>query len=213
MRQRIIKWMCGIQVVALLCWMNTYIHANAKCRDENDGYICCGSYHTYGHYNYLTTLEGNKKGIRFIKVGSFSSENKKKINKAIDKWNEELKLNSTNKYFYLSHQTSNEQISVQSSILEKGVLGFTRFFQVGGGQITVNKKGMLTSKYAKAVVSLDEEKGYIQRVAAHELGHALGLSHRVCNTQSIMYNYMKEIKVTLPQRTDVKMAHHVYSIC
>ena len=32
-----------------------------SCGSEYDGYVCCNSYHTFGHGNYLTTINDHHR--------------------------------------------------------------------------------------------------------------------------------------------------------
>lgn len=209
-----IKVICSIQILALICWLHVYEYAYAKypCGHKDDGYVCCRSYHTFGHERFLMTLEGNKSGPKGIKVVGFSAANKKKIDKVINKWNEVFVEASANKFVYLLKRNNNEQIYVQSTILERGTHGYTQFYKAGGALMD-SHNGKLASKYAKVIISVDEDQGYVQQTAAHEIGHALGLTHRICNNKSIMYNFVNTVNVTLPQAIDGKTARHIYTYC
>lgn len=38
----------------------------------------------------------------------------------------------------------------------------------------------------------------------------MGLSHRLCDDESIMFNFMETIKVTAAQNVDADVVYHVY---
>lgn len=180
-------------------------------KDMSDGYKCCGQYHTFGHGNILTTLNGGSYGNRFISVDSgFTDSEITTINNAISNWNSKLTSVNANGAFYLVKQQNNEQIKVTPARLEAGTLGITRFFQAGGGQIIVKPNGALPSKYKQSVIYLDSSKKVQKKIVAHEIGHAMGLSHRLCNTNSIMYNFESGIEVSAPQTVDAKTVYHLY---
>ena len=66
--------------------------------------------------------------------------------------------------------------------------------------------------YHYYIVQISElEKGYLKKTVAHELGHAMELSHRICNPNSIMYNYVGTVNVDTPQLIDSRTVYHIYS--
>lgn len=218
MRKRIVKVFGKVWLCTAICMLYTAIQVEAySCGEKEgkvliDGHVCCEKYHTFGHNKFLTTLSGGDVGVRYISIDSgFSTEAEKTIKGAINKWNKWIESECANKGFYLMKRSNNQQIKVISSVLENNTKGYTRFYKSGGGEITANsEKGTLPSAYAQAVVYIDTSKGQLKRTVSHELGHAMGLSHRICNKKSIMYNYMSDIEVKTPQRIDAKTIHHIY---
>lgn len=204
----------SFRVISIIMFGLLFIASRSKaysCGSDEDGYVCCGTYHTYGHSQYLMTLEGNKKGTRFVSIDTgFSDSEETTITNAIDMWNTKMRSVQLNA-LYLTKMSNNSQIIIKCATLEKGVCGYTRFFKkTGGGELKTDKKGKLLERYGRSIVYIDIAKGKLKRVVSHELGHAIGLSHRVCNTKSIMYNYMNSIDVTTPQIIDANSVKHIY---
>ena len=182
-----------------------------SCGSENDGYVCCNSYHTFGHGNYLTTINGTAKGSRYINIDSgFNNTQETTINNIINTWNSQLSSNASS-IFYLIKQQANYQIKIQSGKLENSITGYTRFYNKTGGEISLINNLYLSSEYSNSIIYIDPSKGYLKKTVAHELGHAMGLSHRSCNPNSIMYNYVGTVNVDTPQLIDSRTIYHIYS--
>ena len=182
-----------------------------SCGSEYDGYVCCNSYHTFGHGNYLTTINGTAIEPRYVSIGSgFTNSHTTAINNVINSWNPQLST-SADSIFYLIKQPSNCQIQILKGTLENGLFGYTHVYNKAGLGLTVNNK-KLPSNYSSSIIYIDTSKGYFKTTVAHELGHAMGLAHRICNINSIMYPYIDEVKVSVPQTIDAKTVKHIYSI-
>ncbi|MDO4167053.1 MAG: matrixin family metalloprotease [Eubacteriales bacterium] len=210
---RIVFMIC---VLALLMPFNYNVSMAYSCGYKgdsfSDGYICCGNFHTFGHQYYLPSYENKIHGLRLYSIESgFSEKSEEKINKAISAWNTQISKHNMTKYLSLSETNSNIQIYIKTGKLEKGTLGCTRFLNNSGGIVGTNSKGELKGSYSKTEIYLDISSTVKKKTAAHEIGHALGLSHRLCNTKSIMYNFMnKDIEVSSPQNIDLNTIRHLY---
>lgn len=210
--RRTVKNLC---LSALCMTMFMAIHPDKasaySCGSEDDGYVCCNSYHTFGHGNYLTTINGTAKGSRYINIDSgFNNTQETIINNIINTWNSQLSSNASS-IFYLIKQQANYQIKIQSGKLENSITGYTRFYNKTGGEISLINNLYFSSEYSNSIIYIDPSKGYLKKTVAHELGHAMGLSHRSCNPNSIMYNYVGTVNVDTPQLIDSRTIYHIYS--
>ena len=166
---------------------------------------CGGGYYTF-YDRYLYSTSNTKHGNRSVYITSnFTGTQIGTIKTAYKKWN-----SSTN-YCQLvnSNSSSSYQIKIDKKTLMGDTLGITTFF--------VNEfSGTLPgSNYSKAYIYLDlstystnNEK--LHKVTAHEVGHALGLSH-VAGTSSVMTQAVNDFYSTMsPQTYDLNTLRHVY---
>ncbi|MBQ8688324.1 MAG: matrixin family metalloprotease [Ruminococcus sp.] len=87
-------------------------------------------------------------------------------------------------------------------------------------QVSLAEDGSLTSDYDWVSITLNdtimESLSYtvqdIAGVAAHEFGHAIGLSHRNTNPQSLMCQTGYGRTVSVPQAIEVRTTNHLYPL-
>lgn len=67
--KRILRSLFGaIICITISIIVFTYNVKAGVCGSDDDGFICCNSFHTFGHGNYLSTYDDKKIGPRFISV-------------------------------------------------------------------------------------------------------------------------------------------------
>lgn len=182
--------------------------------DDGDGYICKHGYHTFRDY-YLEI--GNRKtGSKPCYISEdFSTRYYKKINSAINVWNNQFEENSFDDKISLRKITdpSVAKIKFKPGYIGKGVYGVTYMYS-DKGDITPEKDGVkLKSNYTSCVIQINTSLTGISKMkktAVHELGHALGLSHRTC-VKGIMYKWAVDmVKSVVPDQNAVDTVRHIY---
>lgn len=103
--------------------------------------------------------------------------------------------------------------------LDVGVLGKTTFYRHGGTIIPLTGKGALKQNYSYAYIKLDTgnlsssayniSKTQRQATCAHELGHAMGLSHHKTK-RSIMCQLGDGRTAERASKGDLRAINHLY---
>lgn len=136
--KRIVKNSC---VFALYLVMFMAIHPDKasaySCGSEYDGYVCCNSYHAFGHDNYLTTINRTIIGTKYIKIDSgFNNSQTATINNVINSWNLQLAC--------LSKEPTIENYIDDADIIIKGEVISIKYFECNG--IPWSKLNILVKK-------------------------------------------------------------------
>lgn len=108
-----------------------------SCGNEYDGYVCCNSYHAFGHDNYLTTINRTIIGTKYIKIDSgFNNSQTATINNVINSWNLQLAC--------LSKEPTIENYIDDADIIIKGEVISIKYFECKG--IPWSKLNVLVKK-------------------------------------------------------------------
>lgn len=209
------KKLAAALTAALIC-SNSVIALQA----DADGYVCSHGYSTLGDY----TLSSGTTGIYYqIEESMYSSDNSSKYcmaaNKSISDWNNtsaDLSISQT-----YANSANTAVIRFHLSNLGNYILGETVHYKVYAQynqQVALNSAGALVSDYDLVTITLNdtlmEANGYdlykASGVSAHEFGHAVGLSHRNTNPQSLMCQTAYGRAVDIPQAIDVNTFNHLY---
>lgn len=206
--------MCLACCISVIFYNHSVASAVCKCGEKGkDGYICSSGYHTFSDH-YLK-LPSGRYGSRGCWISNeFTSNQKGKIVSSITAWNTALKNNDANGYVTLANITDSSaaQIKIKMAYMETGVQGITSFFS-GTKELKIGDEGStIGSNYTSTVIKVNGktiDSVDIKGLVCHELGHSLGLSHRNCTLNSIMYKSDKR-NYSVPQTKDINTIKHIY---
>ncbi len=185
-----------------------------------DGYICSHSYHTFGD-KVMTGGVGNYgSNRRYYWTSGLSTTFKGYASNAVSNW-----VNTSPGYPYVTTSISIRGTTNRSAAmfefwdatLPAGVLGMTTFW-VYSNQINLNSVGALPQNYGwtQMLMSTDNMIYYGVTAAqckatfAHELGHAMGLSHQNNNKYSIMCQSKYDRIASQAAAIDCNAINHLY---
>ena len=209
-RECVAKCITILMVLNLALWL---VRGNAvvmaKCEDS---YKCYGGWHTFKDY-YLKTASGGIHGTRYVYVSKkFKiAGSKQQIMTGYLAWNmtgnKKIRLATTTDY-------EKNQIFIVPEDLDRGVHAVTYLKRGKNTQFT-DDPDEFTGNYIKARIEMSESSCHTHniftKIATHETGHALGMSHVSCMS-SIMYPGSDSKKMlAAPSELDKATLCHLYN--
>lgn len=196
----------------LFCPFSNFVFAD-------DGFVCEHGFHTFSdkQMNYGVGQYGNNR--RYYYTVGFDSSFNSFIDRAVDEW-----VHTSQNYPYVRTSISIRKTNVKSNALFEfhnkdcgyGCLGETHFYMYSR-EIHPNNN-TLPSDYgwAKIYLSVNEMNASnisnLQKIgtSAHELGHAMGLSHQNSRQQSIMCQTSYGRVASRADAIDCNTINHIY---
>lgn len=184
------------------------------------GHVCNHGYYTLGDRVWIRTLNDRFYWRDPLLVNTMSSGTQynyaQLVSLACAYWHQA----NHNILFNQDNSQPNATLEIwQKNNFDNGVLGLTTFW-VGSAEVNIKSDGSLSKNYShvKIYLSPDALNQYIpnsdawQRAGTivHELGHALGLSHRNNLPTSIMCQYGAGRTATTPSAADNAAVIHLY---
>lgn len=184
-----------------------------------DGYVCQHGYHTFGDYHMGFGVGDYGNNRRYYYESGFNSTYSKYIADAVSEW-----VHTSTGYPYVKtsisiRKTTNKKSAMFEFVqnyIASGVLGQTKFF-LYQKEVPLNSSGALTKNYgwSQCTISVSESDKYLsaaqkQATIAHELGHAMGLSHQNYRRESIMCQTAYGRTATRADATDCNTINHIY---
>lgn len=176
---------------------------DCDCEDK-----CSHGYHTFDDY-YLCSAGGSKNGKKYyyIDTSTFQSADSQYVLAGISEW---MTIDYIKNYIDLTrtYNQSNAQITIKKSSLSFGINGISAIY------VNPNDSayGVPDNNYSKVVITIEESLGTSQHrlVSMHEMGHAMGLSHALCQEyNSVMWpaSDFMSISVTSFDKSNLR---HIY---
>lgn len=199
-------------IFAFLC-----LAVNVKA---SDGYVCQHGYHTFGDYHMGFGVGNYGNNRRYYYESGFNSTYSNYIANAVSEW-----VHTSTGYPNVKTSISIRKTTAKKSAMFEfvngyvgaGVGGLTKFF-LYQNEVPLNTEGALTKNYgwAQCTICVSELDRYNlsaaqkQATVAHELGHAMGLSHQNTRRESIMCQYGYGRTATRADATDCNTINHIY---
>lgn len=185
----------------------------------DDGYVCSHGYHTFGDYHMSYGVGNYGKNRRYYYESGFNSTYSEYIANAVSEW-VHTSTGYPNVKTSISIRKTNTKKSAMfeftQNFIASGVLGLTKFF-LYQNEVPLNSSGALTKNYgwAQCIISASESDKYStaaqkQATIAHELGHAMGLSHQNYRKESIMCQAGYGRTATRADAVDCVTINHIY---
>lgn len=196
--------------VAFLC-----LTVNVKA----DGHVCKHGYHTYDDYHMGYGVGNYGKNRRYYYESGFDSTYSNYIANAISEW-----VHTSSGYPNVKTSISIRKTTTKKSALfefendrlSPGQLGLTKFY-LYKNEVPI-LRDTLTKNYGwtksiipvRAIELEGMSSAQKQATIAHELGHAMGLTHQNNRPASIMCQYGEGRKATRADATDCNAINHIY---
>lgn len=209
-RESVAKWMSALVAVNMVVWLVSGNAAMAKCND----YKCEGGWHTFWDYYLETGKKTNKiHGTRYVYVSKKFKvvSSRQQIMTGCLAWN--MKGNSK-----IHIETTSDydkcHIYIVPEILEHGVDGIT-YLKPKGLPYVKDLEENLHGNYCHAKIEMSESRchmyKYFTKVATHETGHALGLSHVTCRNSVMCPGMDSKKMLAAPSALDKSTLCHIYN--
>ena len=197
----------GFLGISMLYHGNTSVQANSSGEQGN---ICKSGYHDFGD-KYLR-VNNKKKGSKPCFVENSFGNKQSMVTGAITAWNSRIAQYGNKSNISLANITDKNtaKIYIKKAYLGAKMGGLTHLFS-GGKEIVPNPG--LSQNYDSVTIQINSQilsNSDVSRVTGHELGHALGLSHRLNNRKSIMHNYYEDLETGVAAKIDIETLMHVY---
>lgn len=212
--KRLVKILAAVTAAASLVISVPKITAYA------DGYTCVHGYRTFGDY---TLNSGVRNRYYLIERSLYSESHSAKFGTAIGKafgdWNTATSKVSVQQIY--ENDTRTPTFRFAKGNLASNVFAETLFYQtltLPSPMVTIDSSGKLTGNYSWTRINLNTAKlgssTYLVQdvwpIIEHEIGHAMGLSHRNNRPSSIMCQTASGRTATAPAAIDVSTVNHLY---
>lgn len=214
--------LCGIVVTTII---STSANAVVACGSSDDGYRCHtnsidgGYYHTFGDkvMNYGVGQYGNHR--RYYWTSGLDGITETMTESAVMSWVNTSGSGTPGVYTSISiRETTNKSDAmfeiVKNNSIGPYTLGVTTFYLFSNEIKLQNGKLPQNYGWTRCELNLDtlSELTYSNRqgTIAHELGHAMGLSHQNCRASSIMCQYGLGRTALRADKEDLHTINHLY---
>lgn len=205
----------GCLVGLTFCFLcNSSVSVNAS-----DGYVCKDGYHTFGDYTLNGGVGNYGYTNRYYWINdNFSDAFKKHIKNAVSEWVYTTDSKGVTTPISIKNTTIRSQsvFDYLKGSLDSGVLGKTTFYKHGGEKLSLNSQGALTQNYSYVYMKIDPSHfsgitdNQRKATCAHELGHAMGLSHNNTKKGSIMCQTAYGRTAERANVNDLNTINHLY---
>ncbi len=179
---------------------------------KNGGWVCAHGYYTFTDkhltggcfkVNYWYSAADYNRDGNSVKGSTIAS--------GATKWSD------SDSSISLKKRNNNTVITFSREKLSSNILAETCFYKKDGTQLKVTSKKSLSTNYKYCYIYTSEAHMAKLRTSAeristisHEIGHALGLSHRNLTPSSIMCQTSSNRTAKGPSTSDVKSVKHIY---